>query len=572
MHVCGKSKCPNRVSIGSKDDSDSISMVCVECERLYYSSEEKTLKGLGVLKLFAILVLLAIASYFLVPQIIEYVKAKSELKEDEESEKTPPKDDEVDIIKLEDSESKDSGTIAYPGAVVNNKNVIDILQGFYSSGDRKDVDKQLSFMNFDLDKYYSTGYISRTDIEKSANKYYDSIIENSATTLNTTSVTLVNVKPYYSSELDSIYTYEYSIDYDFETKKKKSYLQIDLVAKFVSINGEPKIKYIEEISRNVISEELKKDKIEDDPPIIDDEFSQSTKWYFDNDGDGFGVDNDFSFKKNEKYSAKKAGDCDDYSYTINPLIIEKCDNIDNNCDGRIDEGCQSQSDNKEIRNSSKLVPGKDSDNDGFTDAVDKCPKRKGSEVGCPIVVINGDSEITIGNSIKWTIDTPYFSNDIYNWESSDKVGFIGKNSKEVNLDFKTIGKFPIVATVKNDSQNYFESKEKIIYVRADIKKVQKWFDQLIEYGNFAGLQDGSAKLSDTFNKNALNAEEKLMELVANEDAKAVKNMLISSNLGKLIRSLKNPKLSSESKIVDFKINEFEYDEDSGLINKIHYTQ
>jgi len=32
-------------------------------------------------------------------------------------------------------------------------------------------------------------------------------------------------------------------------------------------------------------------------------------------------------------------DCDDSEYYINPFISEKCDGVDNNCDGEVDEGC-----------------------------------------------------------------------------------------------------------------------------------------------------------------------------------------------------------------------------------------
>ena len=48
------------------------------------------------------------------------------------------------------------------------------------------------------------------------------------------------------------------------------------------------------------------------------------------DGDGFTVDQ---------------GDCDDSDPGINPLVKESCDGVDNDCDGKVDEGCAADADN-----------------------------------------------------------------------------------------------------------------------------------------------------------------------------------------------------------------------------------
>jgi len=63
-------------------------------------------------------------------------------------------------------------------------------------------------------------------------------------------------------------------------------------------------------------------------------------WYYpDGDGDGFGDE-----KRAELACQAPAGlipqggDCDDMSPTVNPSIPETCNNIDDNCDGTVDEG------------------------------------------------------------------------------------------------------------------------------------------------------------------------------------------------------------------------------------------
>lgn len=63
-----------------------------------------------------------------------------------------------------------------------------------------------------------------------------------------------------------------------------------------------------------------------------------TTWYLDADGDGFG-DPATEQKSCGVPSAGSlmSGDCNDASILSNPAMVELCDNIDNNCDGNIDE-------------------------------------------------------------------------------------------------------------------------------------------------------------------------------------------------------------------------------------------
>jgi hypothetical protein len=70
----------------------------------------------------------------------------------------------------------------------------------------------------------------------------------------------------------------------------------------------------------------------------DDSVADASTWYADSDGDGYG-DPDNSQQACELPSGFLAddGDCDDSDATVNPDAEELCDNIDNDCDGDIDD-------------------------------------------------------------------------------------------------------------------------------------------------------------------------------------------------------------------------------------------
>ena len=89
-------------------------------------------------------------------------------------------------------------------------------------------------------------------------------------------------------------------------------------------------------------------------------------YYLDSDADGFG---DINFPVDTCITTPPPGyvansmDCNDQDSEINPLIIEICDGIDNNCSGAIDDGL------------TIFTYFQDSDNDGFGDnaiSIDTC--------------------------------------------------------------------------------------------------------------------------------------------------------------------------------------------------------
>jgi len=75
-----------------------------------------------------------------------------------------------------------------------------------------------------------------------------------------------------------------------------------------------------------------------DTEVDEDSASDVSTWYADSDGDGFGdIDStDVDCYEPTGFVADTT-DCDDTNADVNPDAIEKCDTIDNNCDGDIDE-------------------------------------------------------------------------------------------------------------------------------------------------------------------------------------------------------------------------------------------
>ncbi len=67
--------------------------------------------------------------------------------------------------------------------------------------------------------------------------------------------------------------------------------------------------------------------------------------YYDGDGDGYGINiSACTCSATSPYTASQTGDCDDTNANMNPGKPEICDNIDNNCNTKVDEGCNKDGD------------------------------------------------------------------------------------------------------------------------------------------------------------------------------------------------------------------------------------
>ena len=83
------------------------------------------------------------------------------------------------------------------------------------------------------------------------------------------------------------------------------------------------------------------DGVDNDCDFAIDEGVQSI-FYADSDGDGFGdPDNSTMACSAPNGHVSDNNDCDDADANVNPAATEVCDDIDNNCDNQIDEGCGS---------------------------------------------------------------------------------------------------------------------------------------------------------------------------------------------------------------------------------------
>ena len=104
-----------------------------------------------------------------------------------------------------------------------------------------------------------------------------------------------------------------------------------------------------------------------DGSIDEDALDRST-WYTDGDGDGYGTTEQEACTAPEG-TAGNGGDCDDGDAAISPAASEVCDDLDNDCDGRIDNGVDSPT-----------AWYRDADGDGYgtdSDSTESCTEPSG---------------------------------------------------------------------------------------------------------------------------------------------------------------------------------------------------
>ncbi len=73
---------------------------------------------------------------------------------------------------------------------------------------------------------------------------------------------------------------------------------------------------------------------------VDEDAIDATAWYADSDGDGWGSGEARGACAPLPGEVDQAGDCDDATASIHPLAQERCDGLDNDCDGAVDDGAE----------------------------------------------------------------------------------------------------------------------------------------------------------------------------------------------------------------------------------------
>ncbi len=77
---------------------------------------------------------------------------------------------------------------------------------------------------------------------------------------------------------------------------------------------------------------------DDDCDSMVDEGVDATDWYVDGDGDGYGAGPAMSLCVDSSVLVARSGDCDDAQPAVFPSAPERCDGLDQDCDGDTDEG------------------------------------------------------------------------------------------------------------------------------------------------------------------------------------------------------------------------------------------
>lgn len=150
--------------------------------------------------------------------------------------------------------------------------------------------------------------------------------------------------------------------------------------------------------------------------------SGCTIYYQDLDGDGFGkVESSLCLCNSfDSYSAQKAGDCNDNAAAINPSAVEVCDGVDQNCDGKADDGSLDTD-----GDGAADCLDTDDDNDGVLDTSDNCP-----------LVPNSDQIDTDGDKSGNACDTD--DDNDSKLDTADNCPLVS-NADQLNTDSDSLG-------------------------------------------------------------------------------------------------------------------------------------
>lgn len=244
------------------------------------------------------------------------------------------------------------------------------------------------------------------------------------------------------------------------------------------------------------------DGIDNDCNGVKDDNVVSINWYFDNDNDGFGtLDAIINDCKQPVGYVKLATDCNDSNPAVNPTAKEICNLIDDNCDGKIDEGFEQfvwfkDSDGDGDGDPDSLMPPSCQQPEGYVknswDCDDNNPNVKaGSVLWSSADGVDGVSKL------KCSIEKYPFIALGHNgtiFVNDDKGFLYALNPTDGNLKLYGDGKIAIDPTISNNGAVYVRDDKyynlKVTSISSDILK-ENWVQYLpdLEGGGASGDAD-----------------------------------------------------------------------------------
>ncbi len=169
-------------------------------------------------------------------------------------------------------------------------------------------------------------------------------------------------------------------------------------------------------------------------------------YYKDADGDSYG-NADVTMKTNYVPAGYvlKSGDCNDNNAAVHPGAEEICDGLDNNCDGRVDEGCPPVSKTKVFVKDIFVIEG----NEGYRNAIFPVWLNGKSTVPVTIKYQTVDSSATSTDDYKSTSGTICFSPNSLFQVITVKVR--GDRAMEQNEKFRLVLYAPVNAVLTDSS-------------------------------------------------------------------------------------------------------------------------
>jgi len=183
------------------------------------------------------------------------------------------------------------------------------------------------------------------------------------------------------------------------------------------------------------AEEVCDDRDNDCDGTIDQDASDASLWYLDQDGDGFGNTNSSSLACEQPSDhVEIGGDCNDSNPEVNPDEEETCDGLDNDCSGETDEDvCADCLHYRYKSHTYQLCPSELS----WTKARDAC-----EAWGYALTTIDNESEDEVMR--EWIVDNDFGSTwigyndrgegneDDFSWVGADGTDYEGWANGEPN--------------------------------------------------------------------------------------------------------------------------------------------